>query len=200
MAFSINEKLLAEKLIGKISYPDPHICDFYEIVDINEGGMVRLRKNKAISVYERGESYYPELLKRTTLDDRLDEFKQGGKFFLKKYASTVYYQLFTNGEYSFALDMEDGKLAIVPNNYIAQYIPPQEVEQVLLSEEALDKIDKYQDSIETMYQDFKSEFASKSDILEAVRNSHAKLKSQIDYKENEDKVKDSKTKQGRKFL
>lgn len=110
----------------------------YGVVDINEHGMIELTDSKRLYKISRNEDFYPAQYESKVLDDRLDEFKKSGKFFTKKYMQNTYLQLFTDGEYSFALDLEDGKLSFIKNDYIEIYIPAEDIVQSLLTEDETD--------------------------------------------------------------
>ncbi len=177
MALSENEQKLANKLKGKILYYKP--VDFLDVraeyvYKINDKGMIVSTEIKSNDIYvlSRNDEFYSKQYEKEVLEDNLDEFKPSFKFKTYNYFSHPIIELYQNDNISLIYDISLNKVDLKKSNNYKE-LSENEIKEIELSNEVMDKIEKYQTSINAVVEDFHNQLNNKQELIKNVRDRYA---------------------------
>lgn len=192
MALSENELKLAQRFIGKISFKESDYIDNPQVIlDVNDFGMIeKTRLNEDIFIIPRNESYYANQYERSILDEMLTDFKPTGRFFKEKYSFNPAFELFENGNISLVLD-DYNHISIKKKSDI-EYLTVDEAAAINISDEMRNNIQKYENSINTLIEDYKTQLgASKENVFIKTMEKHAYNLALLTLDENKYGIRDA---------
>ncbi len=176
MALSENEQKLANNLIGKIVYNKPYNLidtDAKLVFTINDKGMILSSDYlNHINVISRNDFFYSRYYEKEVLEDNLNEFKPSFKFKTYAYYNAPFIELYQNDNTSLIYEIESNKIKLSKNDNFKE-LYDDEIKDINLSTEAMDKIEKYQESINAVVEDLHNQISNKQNLLENIRNQYA---------------------------